>query len=100
MLDHQPPGLRAVAPGIPALGHPAEQLAQDGKAFGHVRPFNVDVDVLITDPAQPVTGDVVPQFPEGGDRVGVPARCLCHGEHRERQPATFEGAQHPPQPRP
>src|SRR5579862_7069029 len=97
MLDQQPTRLGAVAPGVPTQRRTAECFPKYLDGLCHVRALGRLIDLLITDPAQSVTGDFVAQLLERTDRLGMTPHSGRDREYRQRQLGALEHAKHTPQ---
>ncbi len=71
MFDDELAGVRRIPARVPAARCGAGEIAQDLHRLGHVRALGVPVDQLVGRPHQSVTGDLVAEFTERGDRLGV-----------------------------
>src|SRR3990170_6653466 len=95
-LHHQPPRVRAGAPGVPAERTLAGQPAMHLDRALHVLSLHVQRHVLVVDPAPAVARHLVPGLEESLDRGRVALHCHRHAEHGERQLVALEELEQPP----
>src|SRR5664279_852716 len=62
MLDHEPPGVRAVAPRVPTFGGASGKSSDRLDRIGHMVALDALADLLIRDPAPSMTRDFVAVF--------------------------------------
>ena len=96
IIGHQPPGVGAVAAGVPAQRTLPGQRFDRLQPQAHVLALGGFVDVLVADPAPAVAGDLMAQFDKGGTHVRVALQGHADTENRQWQLAFFEFAQNAP----
>ncbi len=96
LVEDQPPGVGAVAAGVPALGLLAVEALKD--LHGALQMLALDVlgHFLVVNPAVAMTGDLVAQLLERLSHFRVALKGHGHAEHGERQAAPFELPQDAP----
>ncbi len=82
-------------PGVPTGRRRTGEVGDDPHRLGQVGPLDVDVDVLVADPPQPVAGDLVAGPDQGLGDGRVALEGPGHGEGGQRQAPIGEQAQHP-----
>src|SRR5450432_1337824 len=73
VFDQQAPRLRTVASCVPTERGRPKSRAQDFDGLRHMRALGLRIDLLIADPAQPMTGDLMPEFLESRGGLGMAA---------------------------
>src|SRR5690242_7776470 len=97
MLHEQAACVRAVATGVPPEWSGASQLALNRDRLFHVCPLGRLVHELVTDPAQAVTGNFMPELAISRDGLRMTLQGAGHAEDCQRQLAPLECTQHAPQ---
>src|SRR5690554_2551521 len=95
-VEHQPPGIGAVAAGIPTLRLLPIQALKDFDGSLHVLTLNLLGHLLVVNPAVAVTGNLVTQLLEGMRHLGVTLQRHGHTKDRQRQAPTLKFTQNAP----